>query len=66
MVNVRDEGQPRKFSEIQSDASRVTTRVSRLGARLLFGGTLRPVVVVFSHGRFFVSIPIRAWMDLLL
>ncbi len=50
VINVRDEGQPGKLSEIQSDPSRVTTGVSRLGPRLLFGCALGSVRIVFSHG----------------
>ena len=49
VINIRNEGQPRKLSEIQSDASRVASRVTRLGARLFLGGALGAVRVVFSH-----------------
>ena len=51
VIDVRYEGQPGKLSEIQSDPSRVTTRVARLGPRLLFCGAFGAIRVVFSHFR---------------
>ena len=49
MVNVRDERQTRKLSEIQSDPTRVTARVAGLGACLLFGGALASIQIVLCH-----------------
>ena len=51
MIDVRYEGQPGKLSEIQSDPSRVATRVARLGPRLLFRGALGAIRIVFAHCR---------------
>ena len=50
MVNVRDERQTWKLSEIQSDPTRVTARVAGLGACLLFGGALASIQIVLCHG----------------
>ncbi len=49
MINVRDERQPGKLSEIQSDPSRVTTRVAGLGPCLLFDGALASIQIVLCH-----------------
>ena len=50
MINVRDKRQSGKLSEIQSDPTRVTTRVAGLGACLLFDRALGSIHIVLYHG----------------